>query len=540
MSDGHESAWFLERLSLDASADQRMIRRAYAREVKRIDQGADPAGFQQLRTAYETALQWEEYQRYNARMEVQDGATAATLPSSDAADATEPGASADPVEPFLIAAPATEDAACPPAPVSAPEITPETSFPTPASGAGDQADRHYGAPHLIIDPEQLSADVFEALLAGCSGLAQGRTLHEAPAWERHLRTCLHDDRMMNLAARDIFEARIVHMLAAGWRTGHETLLEAAADVFEWRSDRHRLRRFGPAGAIVDRAIDERSMFDNQERELRAVQRDVIARLREGETPEPQQLRTDMPHAEHLAALFPTWLSLITSAENFQQWRAAFAALPPPPPAYAPKSADWTSYRADGEPVADGRPPATAPSDKPPSFWRRTLQWRWNFLLLVICCLCWAGYRLGSEQPARARSAPKPAQTARPVYVDLDQAHIAEIKKRIDYRFTHKEKQGKYKSEFSVELDTQGRIIKVDVLTPSGLPEHDAAVIKAIRETPPFAPNTVPKFKLRYEWEIILKQPTSSAGQQQGRKPAVAAPESEPEPVPESTPKETQE
>jgi curved DNA-binding protein CbpA len=52
-----------ERLGIAATADEREIKRAYARELRRSRPDEDPAGFQDLHDAYQHCLAYAEHRR---------------------------------------------------------------------------------------------------------------------------------------------------------------------------------------------------------------------------------------------------------------------------------------------------------------------------------------------------------------------------------------------------------------------------------------------------------------------------------------------
>lgn len=294
-----ETPDFLARLGLRADADARAIKRAYAREVKLIDQEADVIGFQDLRDAYETALSWAAYQIYLAEQ--------AALEDTSAAQESMLGPPPESAEP-AVAAPA-------PAPLNLAKPTIAEPFAVAPELPGAEA----------VDPDALSKTAFDRLLASIDELLRGRLLNDVEMFEKVLNQRLDDDELFNISARAIFEARIVYHLAAGWQKGNENLLSAAAKVFNWTHDRRRLYQFGHAGSMVNQAIDERNLFDRRPEFDARPLRSIMRRLRDGQDTTQRQLREDMPQLEMMMESLPAMMHLLTPTETVQQWRDQYAA-----------------------------------------------------------------------------------------------------------------------------------------------------------------------------------------------------------------------
>lgn len=113
----------LRRLGLDGNADERAVKRAYARQLREHRPDSDPEGFQQLHETYQAALQWcRSRQQLPAddtpALNSADEADCATVTALDpdtlhdipACDATDRGTPADTLPPADIETVAVSDA----------------------------------------------------------------------------------------------------------------------------------------------------------------------------------------------------------------------------------------------------------------------------------------------------------------------------------------------------------------------------------------------------------------------------------------------
>ena len=279
---------FLERLALGLDADARAIRRAYARELKLIDQEADLPGFQSLREMYERALAW-------------------------AARREQLAAEPEPIAPL----PQIDTAAA---------IAHEEALP----GA---------VPNALANANAMADTVFARLAAAGKQLAAEDAVGDEVRWEAELRRRLEDDELLNITARNLFEKHVAHLLFNGGMIESAPLFGAAAAVFNWEHDRRRLQQFGDAGAFLDRVIDERTMFRGQGMEELTKQRNVMARLRKPGAPATLQLRRDMFYVERMIERFPNFMAIMVVPEVVHQWRAMYkeiSADAPPAPDVMPE------------------------------------------------------------------------------------------------------------------------------------------------------------------------------------------------------------
>lgn len=282
---------FLAALELDAEADERAVRRAYAKRVRLIDQEADPAAFQALREHFEDALRWVAWR---AQQSAPAGTPDVAPPPSESAPSPAPS----PAEPATAAA--------------APALP-------PAEAIGDAV--------FVQFAHAVAADI-------TSEAAAAQALQRA----------LADERLVNVDARAFFEWRCATLLLEGWQPGHEWLFPAATTAFHWDSDRRRLALFGQAGMAIDQAVGERLIFMRLPEADRGRLLALIVRLRTEPPRDAADLHAHIPAVIMLLQRHGNFMRVATARAVMSAWIEQWKAIPeaqreaimnPPPVRVAP-------------------------------------------------------------------------------------------------------------------------------------------------------------------------------------------------------------
>lgn len=477
---------YLARLGLDEDADERQVRRAYARELKLIDQERDLEGFQHLRACYESAL----------HSVVHRVALAETVPAAEEALAT------------------TDVGGASPAPVDEPRAE------VPAADDEDHA-------HPGVLGDAVFAD-FVTRLAALPAPPERTTLEEpshfAP-WTALLRETLDDPRLLHLYARVVFEHRVAALLADGWRPGHHLLLLAAVDVFGWDHDRSALPRLGHAGAVLDEALEQRAMFQSQDVLSRTRQRELLSLLRQGRQPEGDLVSG---YAEPLVTMMdylPTLLGIVAPHDLAAAWR---------------EQVTDGMLRSAAALEQDGR---TRPWWKGGASPRFAASIAVFFLIRLVVLFGWHEHRPAPVDTAPAYETtaldsfrqPKPLYGAEPVTpqaieevrqgIDLrggqeaaahegpghpkpigesqrlSEERIADIRRRIDYRPGKTFPPGEQRVRFEVALNEYGAIRRMTTVAQHGDPAYAEAVEQAIRSMVPFPHETARAFVVDFHANV---------------------------------------
>ena len=250
---------YLHRLELQPNSSEKEVRRAYARELKKLDLEQQPQAFEALREAYEYLL-------------------------SAAREATSSSPSASPMQSVQHRTPHAE---------------PSTSDVPEA-----QSKTHQHAVFAELEA-QLRDQPFVTQLEAA----------------QFLHRCLEDPRLISLDARTAFEGDVVALLVRGWRPGHEFLFNAAVDCFDWSEMRQGLLRFGPSGRFMDAAIDEMLISEAVPLSTRVHYRRIVKALCRTERPVNTELMASLPTAEYLAEYFPHWMQIVCREDALPNWRA---------------------------------------------------------------------------------------------------------------------------------------------------------------------------------------------------------------------------
>lgn len=477
---------YLARLGLDEDADERQVRRAYARELKRIDQERDLEGFQHLRACYEAALHWVAHRVVLAE----------TVPAAEEA---------------VVAA--DVDGASP-APVD-----------EPAADAEAPDGEEHVHPGLLGDA--VFAD-FTTRLAALPAPPE-KTTPEEPSdfapWTALLRETLDDPRLLHLYARVVFEHRVAALLAGGWRPGHHMLLWAAVDVFGWDHDRSALPRLGEAGAVLDEALEQRAMFQSQDVLARTRQRELLSLLRQGREPDDYLVIT---YAEPLVTLtdyLPTLLGIVAPHDLAAAWRGrvtddmlrSMAVIE-----QDGRTRPWWKGGASPRMAAgiaifflirlgalsgifkDHSPPA-----EPAPAYESTVPDNWRQSVPVYEAVPAASQRieearqsidlLGGQEAASNDGSPHPKPTG--ASARLTDERMAEIRRRIEYHPGKTVPPGEQRVKFEVALNEYGAIRRMKTVAQQGDLAYAEAVEQAIRSMVPFPHETARTFVVDFHANV---------------------------------------
>ena len=318
---------------LDQHADERAIKRAYAKDLKQIDQAESPAQFQQLREDYEAALAWLVHRDAGIifQMDALFNSDAVPIQSND--DVVEidpktihfdeePSQTHDAhflhskAEPKIVLIDEQPDLTFQNNSKNDAKPSPFIMVPDEQKSAENEPITNDKSPPFekIETPQQVANAIFDELLS------QIRAHGEMPnkAFEA-LQNALLDARLIQIDVQNWFELAVANYLMTGWQEGNGELLEAAITLFKWDNDKKHLLSMGQVGIAIDAALIESTYLHQQTAEEVDKQQKIIQALRKNERPSDEYLQKYSPLLKNMLANCPNWMALLVSKPRVLQW-----------------------------------------------------------------------------------------------------------------------------------------------------------------------------------------------------------------------------
>jgi|GEM_PF-2206037 len=274
---------FFVQYDLPADADERAIKRVYARQLKLIDQETDLEGFQALRDTFEEAIAWLQYRQQTGMPETSAESDEGAHRDSSMEAPQNTGAYATHSQHHTLSASAK---------------TPE-----------------------LADPEATAEDIIVAMINDM----RGHYSIPSYAGECFLRT-MEDTRLIHMETGLIFERMLAHYLLQGWQPGNGELLDVVADYYGWKKDVRRLHNWGEGGYVLSRALTEQAEFNKKSEAIREGQWALLLKARYENEPAQYYLSVHFPMMLRMLEMYPTWVLMVSSRNNIEAWHARYADM----------------------------------------------------------------------------------------------------------------------------------------------------------------------------------------------------------------------
>ncbi len=297
-------------LGIAPTNDQKIIRRAYAAALKRIDQAADPEGFAALRGAYEHARAWAEHQLEGD----EEPAEAGEWPAGNERSPAPPEqVCPDIIQPPKPAASETSSFDAPP------DGEQKTAGYEPARGQAPQ-ERCAQAPEADrrADPPPRSREDLDEGVAYWTH----RLMHTPDAeLAQSLAVALADERLGHLEARDVL-ARSLALALREQPDGRLALFNTARRAFDWSGLNAPVPRDPGLSGWVLMVLDQIERYSHLPLPLRVRLDAVVMLARRRSAPNLVQALWHGQNFELLLQHVPDLAVLDLGQDRIRTWRHA--------------------------------------------------------------------------------------------------------------------------------------------------------------------------------------------------------------------------